>query len=108
MKTRLVRIGNSRGIRLPKPVIEEAGLGDEVELLVRDGEVVIAPARSPRSGWAQAAKHLRETGQDHLLDSPATTRFEEATSYSTSFAPWIRSVWCAALGASPPRSCCAS
>ncbi len=50
MKTRLVSIGNSRGVRLPKPLIEEAGLSDEVEIRVRAGAIVIAPGpRDPRA-----------------------------------------------------------
>jgi len=48
MKARLVKIGNSRGIRLPKPVIEEAGLSEEVEVRVRGGAVVISAASRPR------------------------------------------------------------
>ena len=77
MKTRLVRIGNSRGVRLPKPLIEEAGLGEEVELRVRQGAIVIAQAASPRSGWAEAARRLRRRGEDVLLDPPTPTRFDE-------------------------------
>ncbi len=76
MRARLVRIGNSRGVRLPKPLIEEAGLGEEVEILVRDGTIVIASAQQPRTGWAAAAKRLRERDQDRLLDPPASTRFD--------------------------------
>ena len=48
MKTKLVRIGNSRGVRLPKPFIDQAGLEEQVELVVREGEIVIA-ARADRS-----------------------------------------------------------
>ncbi len=77
MKTRLVQIGNSRGVRLPKPVIEEAGLDDEVELQVRDGAIIIRPLRAPRSGWEDAARVLRENSGDYLLDSPVPTRFDE-------------------------------
>jgi antitoxin MazE len=77
MKARLVRIGNSRGIRLPKPLIEEAGLEDDVELLVRDGAIVIASAQRPRTGWAVAAKRLRHKDKDRLLDPPVSTRFDE-------------------------------
>ena len=77
MKTRLVRIGNSRGIRLPKPLIEEAGLSDEVELRVRHGAIIIAPATGPRAGWAEAAKQLREREEDRLLEPPTPTRFEK-------------------------------
>ena len=77
MKTRLVQIGNSRGVRLPKPVIEEAGLTDEVELQVREGAVVIRPLHAPRSGWKGAAKALRDNSEDPLLDPPTPTRFDE-------------------------------
>jgi antitoxin MazE len=77
MKTRLVRIGNSRGVRLPKAVIAQAGLTEEVELDVRDGAVVIARATSPRSGWADAARQMRKRDEDRLLDPPTSSRFDE-------------------------------
>ena len=77
MKARLVRIGNSRGVRLPKPLIEEIGLTDEVELRVRDGAIVILPARTPRQGWAEAAQALHDRGKDTLLDASTPTRFDE-------------------------------
>ena len=77
MKIRLVQIGNSRGVRLPKPVIEEAGLDDEVELQVRDGAVIIRALRDPRSGWEDAAEELRSRSGDLLLDPPTPTRFDE-------------------------------
>ena len=77
MKTRLVQIGNSRGVRLPKPLIEEAGLSDEVELRVREGAILIMPVRAPRTGWADAARSLRERGGDRLLDPATPTRFDE-------------------------------
>jgi antitoxin MazE len=73
MKARLVNMGNSRGVRIPKPLIEEAGLVDEVELHVRDGAIVIAPLRAPRAGWAEAAAAL----SDGLLDPEVPTRFED-------------------------------
>lgn len=76
MKARLIRIGNSRGVRLPKPVIEEAGLADEVDVRVRDGAVLIKAATRPRSGWAEAAKQARQRGDDRLLDAPTPTRFD--------------------------------
>jgi antitoxin MazE len=77
MKARLVRIGNSRGVRLPKTIIAQAGLTDEVELGVRDGAVVIARATSARAGWADAARQMRERDGDILLDPPIPTRFDE-------------------------------
>ncbi len=77
MKTRLIRIGNSRGIRLPKPLIAQAGLTDEVDLHVRDGAIVIERTVAPRAGWAQAAGEMRERDEDLLLDPPTATQFDE-------------------------------
>ena len=77
MKTRLVRIGNSRGVRLPKTIITQAGLTDEVELGVRDGAIIIARVSSARSGWADAASQMRQRDEDRLLDTPTPTRFDE-------------------------------
>ena len=77
MKARLVRIGNSHGVRIPKPLIEQAGLSDEVDLRVRNGAIIIAAASAPRSGWADAAQQLRERDDDRLLDPPIPTRFDE-------------------------------
>lgn len=77
MKTRLVRIGNSRGVRLPKAIIAQAGLSDEVDLGVQNGAVVIARATSARSGWADAARQMRQRNDDLLLDPPVPTLFDE-------------------------------
>ncbi len=77
MKTRLIRIGNSRGVRLPKAIIAQAGLTEEVELGVRDGAIIIARTNSARSGWADAARQMRERDEDLLLDPPVPTLFDE-------------------------------
>jgi antitoxin MazE len=54
MKTRLVRIGNSRGIRIPKTILEQAGLQEEVEILVEHNSLVIRSVKKPRDGWNEA------------------------------------------------------
>ena len=77
MRSRLIRIGNSRGVRLPKPIIEEAGLKEAVELQVRGGAVVISSRRRPRAGWAEAARLMRQADDDRLLDKTTPTRFDE-------------------------------
>ncbi len=74
MKARLVRIGNSRGIRLAKPVLEQAGLEDEVEIRVEPGALIITAAVSARAGWAEAAGKY---GPAPLLDAPSATRFDD-------------------------------
>ena len=77
MKTKLVRIGNSRGIRLSKGIIDQAGLTEEVDLSVRQGSIVIARVSAARSGWAEAARQMRQHKEDVLLDSPVSTKFDE-------------------------------
>jgi antitoxin MazE len=80
MITPLVRIGNSRGIRLPKPLIEQCGFKDEVELTVHHRELVIRAPSHPREGWAGAFARMHECGDDELLDrvaEPETTWDEE-------------------------------
>jgi antitoxin MazE len=76
VKAKLVQIGNSRGVRLPKPVIDQAGLGEEVDIQVRDGAVVITSARPLRRGWAEAALSAHAHGDDGLLDEPVATQFD--------------------------------
>ncbi len=79
MKAQLIKIGNSRGIRLPKAVIEQVGLENEVELDVREDEVAIRPAKKkPREGWAEAFQAMAAAGDDVLLDEPLPpTQFDE-------------------------------
>ena len=77
MKSRIVQIGNSRGIRLPKVLLEEAQLADEVELEAEPGRIVIRRGNRPRTGWAAAARKMRERSEDRLLDSAIPTRFDE-------------------------------
>jgi len=76
MKARLVRIGNSRGVRLPKAVIDQVGLHEDIELHVENDRVVITAARPPRTGWEDAARRLAAEGSG-LLDAPSPTRFDE-------------------------------
>ena len=68
MLVNLVRIGNSKGVRLPKAVIEQAGLTDEIDLEVRDGKVILSPAKQPRTDWEAAAQACHEADEDNLSD----------------------------------------
>jgi antitoxin MazE len=70
MKTRIVAIGNSQGIRIPKPLLEQAGLAGEVEIHVEDGALVIRPIKKPRASWAAAFQEMARHGDDALLDDP--------------------------------------
>jgi len=70
MRTRIVRIGNSQGVRIPKPLLEESGLGDEVEMEIDDGRIVISPVGGVREGWDDAFRAMADAGDDALLDEP--------------------------------------
>ena len=76
MKVNLVRIGNSRGLRIPKTIIEECGLGNAVELHVKRGQIVITPERKPREGWAKAFKSAGPSDSDELLLEGAPNAFD--------------------------------
>jgi len=79
MKTRVVRIGNSRGIRIPKLLLEQTGLPDEVEINAEGDSLVIRPAKKPRSGWAVAFREMARHGDDLLLDEagPTLSKWDE-------------------------------
>ena len=70
MKLDLVRIGNSRGIRIPKPLIEQCGFGDTVELLVEENRLVIVPQRRPRQGWKEKFAAAGSSADDPLPLEP--------------------------------------
>jgi antitoxin MazE len=77
MRTKLIQIGNSRGVRLPKPLIKEAGLDIEVDIRARKGEIVIRPVDNTRLGWEAAARRMHEVKADTLLDKETPTAFDE-------------------------------
>ena len=79
MKTRIVRIGNSHGIRIPKPILEASGLGEEVVLEVREGSLIVHAAGRPRADWDEAFRGMAEAGDDRLLDGELleTSKWDE-------------------------------
>lgn len=68
MKTRIVRIGNSRGVRIPKLLLDQSGLEGEVDINAENGSLLIRPVRKPRAGWAAAFREMAGHGDDALLD----------------------------------------
>jgi antitoxin MazE len=68
MKTKVVKIGNSRGIRIPKSLIHESGLKTEVELEVSDGQIIIKPISTNRESWDAVFKKTAKNKDDILLD----------------------------------------
>ena len=76
MKTNIVTIGNSQGIRIPKILLEQSKLSGEVELEVKGDSIVILPARRPRENWDEAFKQAAD-GTDELIGGEAENRFDE-------------------------------
>jgi antitoxin MazE len=75
-RARIVRIGNSRGIRIPKVWLEQLNFGDEVELAIQQDSLVVRPAHSPREGWSAAFQEMAEQHDDVLLDQPQATDWD--------------------------------
>lgn len=68
IKTRMVKIGNSQGIRIPKVVVDQLGLAQDVELEVQAGQLLICPAHQAHTGWDEQFRQMATRGEDHLLD----------------------------------------
>ena len=77
MKTRLVKIGNSHGIRIPKTLIEQVGLVGELDMLIKNDAIVIRSGRRPRAGWAEAFAVMHRHGDDRLLDGTVRSTWDE-------------------------------
>ena len=78
IRTQIVKIGNSRGIRIPKPFIDQTRLGNEVELAVQRGAIVTRPLSRPRNGWAEQFRAMAEHKDDRLLDKPTPTKWDRS------------------------------
>ncbi|MBW2368935.1 MAG: AbrB/MazE/SpoVT family DNA-binding domain-containing protein [Deltaproteobacteria bacterium] len=66
MRARIVKIGNSQGIRIPKPLLDQSGITENVELEVEKHKITIRPVLSVRSGWTNAFKSMAQNGDDVL------------------------------------------
>jgi antitoxin MazE len=82
VKTNIVQIGNSKGIRLPKSVLEQCHLTDSVELLVEGNVLTVRPIHAPRGGWSEAFAAMALNKDDKLLDEDASSTAE-----------WDKSEW---------------
>ncbi len=67
MELSIIQIGNSKGFRLSKTLIEKYNITDKVELILKKGHIVLKPINSPRRDWDKAFKEMNENGDDKLL-----------------------------------------
>ncbi len=77
IRSKVVKIGNSRGVRIPRIMLEQAGLIDEVEMVVEGNNLIIHSTRFSRQGWAAQFAGMAEHGDDRLFDQGSTTLWEE-------------------------------
>ena len=79
VRTRIVRIGNSQGVRIPKHLLQQTALGSEVELELEGDHIVIRPAVHPRQSWDDSFREMAARGDDFLLDGdiPSLTEWDE-------------------------------
>ncbi len=77
IRSKVINIGNSRGIRIPRTLLEQAGLTEEVELTVQDNKLIIKAARRPRDGWEAQFELMAERGDDQLLDAATPAQWED-------------------------------
>ncbi len=68
MKSKIIKIGNSRGIRIPKPLIDQLGLEDDIEMFVEGNRLIVSPVRRARAGWGSSFKIMAELRDDRAID----------------------------------------
>jgi len=78
METKIIQIGNSKGIRIPAAILRQCEFGDTVEMEVENGSLVINNISQPRKGWDKAFRAMHEKGDDKLIDHETTTSFDES------------------------------
>ena len=81
IKTRLIKIGNSQGVRIPKLVLDQLNLSSDVELEVQDDHLIVRSSSHPRADWAAQFRQMAERSDDQLLDTDAPLTEWEATEW---------------------------
>lgn len=76
MKASIIKIGNSQGVRIPKPILDQCGFNKEVELEVINQKLIVKAAKSPRKNWEASFKKMAENRDDQLLDSSISTEWD--------------------------------
>jgi len=67
MEISVINIGNSKGIRLPKAILEQYNISDTVELILEKGKIILKPKSTPRKGWEKSFKQMNANKDDRLM-----------------------------------------
>lgn len=79
MEAAIIKIGNSKGLRLSKTILEKYNIKDKIEVILEMGQIILKPIESPRKNWEEAFKKMNADGDDELLIDDVFTdeNFEE-------------------------------
>ena len=77
IRSKVVKIGNSRGIRIPRALLEQAGLANDVEMTVEGNNLIIHSIHHPRNGWENLFKAMAVHGDDRLLDTITPSQWDQ-------------------------------
>jgi len=79
MRARVIKIGNSQGLRIPKPILDQTGIMDDVEIEVKNNQIIIRPVKNVREGWDAAFKIMAEKGDDEpIIDDNISHSWDES------------------------------
>ncbi len=67
MEATIIKIGNSRGLRLSKPILDKYKIKDKVSLILEEDKIILKPIREPRKGWEKAFREMRLNNDDTLI-----------------------------------------
>ncbi len=67
MEASIIKIGNSKGLRLSKSILEKYHIGEKVEVILEKGRIILKPIKKPRNNWEKAFKEMHSENDDQLL-----------------------------------------
>lgn len=67
METAIIKIGNSKGLRLSKTILDKYNIKDKVEIILEMGQIILKPIEAPRQNWEKAFEKMRKEGDDKML-----------------------------------------
>ena len=81
MEISIIKIGNSKGFRIPKAILDQYNITDKIQLILEKGQIILRPIEEPRKGWDKAFKKMNQEGDDQLLTNDVfdDENFEEWT-----------------------------
>jgi len=77
MHSELIQIGNSKGVRLPKALLKQVGIKNKINVIIKNGAIIILPDKQPRKGWGEKFEKMHKAGEDQLIEFSGSNQFDE-------------------------------